>query len=249
MGRRSAGRVAAIAAMAAGLALAGCSKSPTPATHPPSTSPLPRSPGARASAAGPAPVPGVTGTDVASQIQAMIDQAESAGSAPFKADYSITINGKPEALTLEEKGANELVSSEGIGEFISSPSNNAFCLTTANPVCYAEGTSSNPLSGLVAFAEPKSVLNVIQGDVGQSSGSSPAYTVTMGTQSHSGSQDTCATVQGNTGKKTTTVYCFNAAGVVAYESTASATLTLTGYSTDVPDSDFDLPASPRPIAG
>lgn len=234
MGGPRSARLLLVALIAGGLALAGCSKAHPSGTTAPS-------PGATLSEG---PVPGVTATDVASQIQAMIDRAESAENTPFKAQYSITINGKPEALTLEEKGTNQRVSSAGLGEFISTPTVDAFCLASPKQACFAEGSSSNPLAALVAFAEPKAVLDVIQGDEADMAGDTHVYTVTMSTQTHSGARDTCATLRG---RGTVTVYCFNAAGVVAYESTPNASLTLKSYTTNVPDGDFVLPASPAPV--
>jgi hypothetical protein len=62
----------------------------------------------------------------------------------------------------------------------------------------------------------------------------------MGSETYAGSSDTCATI---TGQDNTAKFCFNSDGVVAYESIGSGiTLTLTGYTTAVPDADFALPA-------
>ncbi|HLI55794.1 MAG TPA: hypothetical protein VKY26_02055, partial [Actinomycetota bacterium] len=216
----NAGRFGLIAVMATAGALAGCSKSNNAgSTNTPSA-------GSTGSASAPSP----TGTDVASQIQALITKAESGENTNFKATYSVTVGGSNETLTFEQKGSDQLIATNGIGEFISTSSTSAFCLTSSTPICYAEPATSagNPMAAMLAIAEPKAVLTAIQSAEGQALANSQGYTITMGSQTHGGASDTCATIAG---QGHSVVYCFNSDGVVAYESTTGSTLTLTSYTT------------------
>jgi hypothetical protein len=223
--------MALAAALAAAVAVTGCSKSTNTAASGSSPS---------------ATVPSPASTSVASQIAALLAKGEAGQNAAFKAVYSVVSGGNTQTLTFEQKLPESLIGNAQ-GVFITNGSTSYFCTKSGTPTCLSETSTSgtNPMAPMMAIAEPKAVLNALQTAQAQALANSQGYTIHMSSGSYGGGSDTCATI---TGQGNTLEYCFNSDGVVAYESVSGGVnLTLTSYTTSVPDSDFALPASPMAI--
>lgn len=178
-----------------------------------------------------------SGSSSASKIEALTSSLQGAETATFKAVYTVTSAGMTQTVTVEQAPPKSAFSTKG-ASVIDTGTATYYCTDSGQSVCLSAGTT-NPLASLTQLFSPQTALTDLRAVQAEAAASASGYTVTFSSGSYAGQSTTCANVSG---KGTTEKYCVTKQGIFAYGSSATATLSLTSYSSSPPASDFAIPA-------
>jgi hypothetical protein len=214
----------------AALALAACSSSPSAST---SSTSSPSGGGTTATTT--ASTGG--GSSFASRLGSLSNSMKGAETAPFKATYSATDNGKMETITYEQDPPKFLFGTTA-GEVVDTGSTTYFCSTTGAASCFSSSTE-DPLAALLQALSPKTYIGSLQAAQAALAAKTAGYSTSFSNQTFAGQPSTCVTISQSSG---TEKVCVTGTGELAYVSTSPAQVfALTGYSASVSASDFSLP--------
>ena len=180
------------------------------------------------------------------QIQAAINNAKS---LTFKAVYtSQSSGGSSSTTTIEQKSPKTLFSS-GDSTVIFNGTTTIECSTGSG--CTTLPGSSNPFASAAELYSGAYILTLMQAYQNSAVLSAEGVSVNYSTATYAGQQSTCTTISGRAvgaagaGAK----WCVTNDGILAYSGgtsgsgSSSGAFELTSYTTNVPDSDFQAPAS------
>jgi hypothetical protein len=172
-----------------------------------------------------------------SKLAGLSASLRNAQTAPYKATYSATYNGKSETLTFEQDPPKSFFSASG-GEVIDTGTSTYFCSTSGTITCLSASTQ-NPLASLLDVLSPKTTADSLSAAQSALAAKVSGYSATFSSQTFAGQPTTCVTITGSSGAGK---YCVTGTGQLAYVSSSpSQVFEMTSYSSTVDQSDFSLP--------
>lgn len=238
-------RLEVVGGLLIAIAVAGCSSNA-------STSSGPTPSGSRSSAAGAGQAgANPSGGGQAAQLQRLSTKLSAAEKSTFKAVYSSTSNaGTSSTVTIEQAPPRSLFSVEGT-TVISDGKTTDICTTSGGQaLCYAETGNVNPIAGIETLFDPSTILGVFQSAEASMGAKIAGYSVSFSSESFAGQPSSCVSIGA---ASQSSKYCVTDGGILAYVGSSeggaagAGAFQLTGYSTDVPASDFTLPAPASPL--
>jgi hypothetical protein len=205
--------------------------------------------GATGTTAAPKPVGGTPGGAGSAgtesvQLQSLVSSVQAAKKGTFKATFQATGSGAPaSSITVEQKPPKTLFSAGSSGLMLSTGTATYLCSGATGGLTCLSANGANPLASLLDLYTGTTALTLFQQWQSQISTHVAGLSVTFTNQSFAGQPSRCAnwSYQGQSAK-----YCVTDSGILSYVGGTSATgggsFQLTDYSTNVPDSDFNLPA-------
>jgi hypothetical protein len=188
---------------------------------------------------------GQSGSGGSASSLAKISQALQKGqSATFKAVYTIDEGGSTKTLTFAQAPPKSLISTDGT-TIISDGSKNLLCTTDsssdpAGQTSCVSTSGASPVDSLKQLINPTTIISEIKGFENQVAARAAGVSVTKSAQTIAGVPSTCASIAVGGTKST---YCAaDDSGVLTQSSSAGTSLTLTEFTTTVPDSLFQPPA-------
>jgi hypothetical protein len=178
-------------------------------------------------------------SDAAKQIDDLTASAEGASKATFKAVYTTNGTGTSSTVTIEQKPPKSVFIS-GDSAVIYDGKTTYICSTSGQKTCITQSGASNPLAGIATLFSPATAITAMKQAHSAVAAKLAGYNVSFSSETFGGQASSCMTVnaQGQAGK-----YCVTKSGILAYSGTDASNFQLTSYSSDVPDSDFDIPTS------
>lgn len=210
--------------VAGGLALAGCSSSPSSNTTTTSA-------GASGS--------GASGGSTASQLQALTAAVQAEEHGTYKAVYTAVQNGQTQTVTFEQEPPKSYFSTSG-GSVIDTGTTTYFCSdSSGQQACVSTSGSTNPLAGLLQLFSPATAISALQQAETEAAAHIAGVSVSFSSATFAGQDATCVTASNNgqSGK-----YCVTRSGLLAYEGANGNSFSLTSFSASVTESDFAPPA-------
>jgi len=176
------------------------------------------------------------GTGTSQSMTQLTSKLTAGKSQTYKATYAITAPNQNGTLVIERMPpSNSRIDATASGKqfaIISNASTTYVCqLSSTPPQCFSG--IQDPLASLEKLVNPDQIIPALQ-----SAAASGSANVTFSTQTIAGMASTCATV--NSGQ--TGTFCVTNQGVLASVSASNGSITLTGFTTAVPASDFAPPA-------
>jgi len=183
------------------------------------------------------------GSSLSAELQSLSSKIQSGKGATFKATYSSTGGSSSSTSTVvfEQKPPKTNFSSGG-GQVINDGKTTYYCSTSSGaPQCFASSTSSNPLGAVFGLFSGAAVTTFLQTARAQAAAHAAGYNLTYSSATYAGQPSHCVQASGPQGSGR---YCVTDSGIIAYVDSGSGgnVFELTGYTTNVSDSDFSLPA-------
>jgi hypothetical protein len=178
-------------------------------------------------------------SDPSKQIDALSSSVDAASKATFKAVYTTSGTGSSGEITIEQKPPKSIFNS-GDTSVINDGTSTIFCSNTGGQKsCTAQSGAANPMASLVTLFSPAAAIAAMKQAHSALAAKVAGYNVSFTSETFGGQSSSCMTVNahGQEGK-----YCVTKSGILAYSGTAASYFQLSSYSSDVPDSDFAVPA-------
>ncbi len=208
------------------VAIVGCSSSSKSSSSSSSSS------SAASSSSGSGNSSGSSGGNLTSRVNAIATKINAAKNSTYKAVYTSNAAGQTQTITIEQAPPNSLFST-GDSTIVTKGSTTYACQKGAGCTTLPAGTPSPSAAVAEAFS-PETALTAIQAAANEPG-------VNVDTETFAGQSSTCISVS-NAGA--TAKYCVTDGGILASESAAGNSFTLTSFTTNVPSSDFDTAAGP-----
>ncbi|HUO47533.1 MAG TPA: hypothetical protein VMU09_01740, partial [Acidimicrobiales bacterium] len=175
-----------------------------------------------------------------SELQALAAKVQSGKGATFKATYTSS-GSSSQTIVFEQKPPKTFFSS-GTSQVINNGSTTYFCSNDSggSPTCIASSGSTNPLAGILDIFSGATVTAFLQTAQAQAAAHAAGYNLSYSNGTYAGQASKCISATGPSG---TGKYCVTDSGIIAYVDSGNGNVfQLTDYSTNVSDSDFQLPA-------
>lgn len=240
-------RFEALGGLVIAVVLAGCAGTGSPSSISTPSGGSKPSLAASAGAGGANP----SGGGQAAQLQKLSTEVSAAQKSTYKAVYSSTgSGGGASTVTIEQAPPESLFSDDGT-TVISDGKTTDICSTSGGQaMCYAETGNVNPIAGIETLFDPTTILGAFQTAEASIGAKIAGYSVSSSSETFAGQPSSCVSI-GEASQSAK--YCVTDAGILAYAgsdeggSAGASAFQLTSYSTDVPASDFILPAPASPL--
>jgi hypothetical protein len=170
------------------------------------------------------------------KLKALASGVASEKGATFEVVYTTTSSGQTESVTFAQSPPKYLIKVGTGGSVIYTGSETLYCETTTE--CISTGTA-NPIAPIEHLFSPTTAKAFFDEAEVEVATKEAGYSVSFSSGSYGGLSSECATVSGhgNTGK-----YCVARNGVLTYAGSASGSITLTSYTSNVPSTAFSPPS-------